>query len=75
MRLVMARLVTVEQAARTANIPTERLARDLNAALGVVDDRPSLDVVAIAPNVAPSGAGAEAVSFAAKCTSVSAAVV
>lgn len=53
----MARLVTVEQAARTANIPTERLARDLNAALGVVDDRRSLDVVAIAPNVAPSGAG------------------
>jgi uncharacterized protein (DUF2249 family) len=54
MRRVMARLVTVEQAARTANIPPERLVRDLNAALGLVDDRPTIDVSAIAPNVAPS---------------------
>jgi uncharacterized protein (DUF2249 family) len=55
MRAVMSRLVTVEQAARTANIPPERLVRDLNAALGLADDRPSTDVLAIAPNVAPSG--------------------
>jgi uncharacterized protein (DUF2249 family) len=54
MRRVMARLVTVEQAARTANIPTERLVRDLNTALGLVDDRPSADVSASAPRVAPS---------------------
>jgi hypothetical protein len=34
LRRVMARLVTVEQAARTANIPVETLLDDLNAALG-----------------------------------------
>ncbi|MGH7619887.1 MAG: DUF2249 domain-containing protein [Gemmatimonadaceae bacterium] len=52
MRRVMARLVTVEQAARTANIPTERLVRDLNTALGFVDDRASVDVPASSPNAA-----------------------
>lgn len=36
MRRVMGRLVTVEQAARTANVPSAQLVRDLNAALGVV---------------------------------------
>ena len=36
MRRVMARLVTVEQAARTANVPSAQLVRDLNAALGIV---------------------------------------
>jgi uncharacterized protein (DUF2249 family) len=37
MRKVMARLVTVEQAARTANVPADRLVRDLNAALGLAE--------------------------------------
>jgi len=54
MRRVMARLVTVEQAARTANIPTERLVHDLNAALGLGDDRPSVATTAIAPEAKPS---------------------
>lgn len=36
MRHVMARLVTVEQAARTAGVSTDLLLRDLNLALGVV---------------------------------------
>jgi hypothetical protein len=54
MRRVMARLVTVEQAARTANIPTERLVRDLNTALGLVDDGPSADASASAPHAALS---------------------
>jgi uncharacterized protein (DUF2249 family) len=35
MRRVMARLITVEQAARTAGIPPEKLVRDLNSALGL----------------------------------------
>lgn len=35
MRRVMARLVTVEQAARTAGIPADVLVRDLNTALGI----------------------------------------
>ena len=34
-RRVMARLVTVEQAARTAKMPVEELVRDLNHALGI----------------------------------------
>jgi hypothetical protein len=34
-RRVMARLVTVDQAARTANIPVQQLVNDLNAALGL----------------------------------------
>ena len=38
LRTVMARLVTVEQAARTANIPTRHLLRELNAALGYAVD-------------------------------------
>ena len=38
MRRVMARLVTVEQAARTANIPAERLVNELNAALGLAGE-------------------------------------
>jgi TusA-related sulfurtransferase len=36
MRRVMARLVTVEQAARTASVPSAQLVHDLNAALGIV---------------------------------------
>jgi len=52
MRRVMARLVTVEQAARTAHIPTERLVRDLNAALGFLEDRSSVDVNARTPSAA-----------------------
>ena len=38
MRRVMARLVTVEQAARTANVSTERLVGELNEALGISAD-------------------------------------
>lgn len=38
MRRVMARLVTVEQAARTAQVPVERLLHDLNEALGLPDE-------------------------------------
>lgn len=41
MRRVMARLITVEQAARTAGIPAEALLHDLNAALGIADARPA----------------------------------
>jgi hypothetical protein len=37
MRRIMARLVTVEQAARTANVSPERLVHDLNEALGIPD--------------------------------------
>jgi hypothetical protein len=37
MRRVMARLITVEQAARTAGIPSEKLVHDLNSALGFAD--------------------------------------
>ena len=37
MRRVMARLITVEQAARTAGISTETLLRDLNSALGIAE--------------------------------------
>lgn len=53
MRRVMARLVTVEQAARTANIPADRLVRDLNAALGLADDGPSAEPIPSSSNVAP----------------------
>lgn len=38
MRRVMARLVTVEQAARTAGVSAERLVDDLNAALGIAPE-------------------------------------
>lgn len=54
MRRVMARLVTVEQAARTANIPAERLVHELNAALGLADDQPA-NRTANRPIVSPSG--------------------
>lgn len=37
LRRVMGRLVTIEQAARIANVPASRLVRDLNAALGLGD--------------------------------------
>lgn len=51
LRRVMARLVTVEQAARTAGIPADDLLRELNAALGIAtDDRAS--------GAAPAGATA-----------------
>lgn len=39
MRRVMARLVTVEQAARTAGVSTDLLVDDLNAALGIAPER------------------------------------
>jgi uncharacterized protein (DUF2249 family) len=41
MRKVMARLVTVEQAARTANVSTEGLVRELNSALGITVESPA----------------------------------
>ncbi len=56
MRRVMARLITVEQAARTAKIPTDRLVRELNAALGLADERSSADATANAPDAVPLGA-------------------
>jgi uncharacterized protein (DUF2249 family) len=50
MRKVMARLVTVEQAARTAHVPADRLVRDLNAALGLAE-APAVEVVGSSPPV------------------------
>jgi uncharacterized protein (DUF2249 family) len=47
MRRVMARLITVEQAAATAKIPVQRLVSDLNAALGL--SRESLTAAPAAP--------------------------
>jgi uncharacterized protein (DUF2249 family)/TusA-related sulfurtransferase len=41
MRRVMARLVTVAQAARTAGVPVESLLRDLNDALGIATPGPT----------------------------------
>lgn len=41
MRRVMARLVTVEQAARIAGVPSDVLVRELNEALGIVVPAPS----------------------------------
>ena len=56
MRRIMARLVTVEQAARTANVSPERLVHDLNEALGIPDPA---DVAPRIPIVRPlSDAGA-----------------
>ncbi|MEO5814166.1 MAG: DUF2249 domain-containing protein [Gemmatimonadaceae bacterium] len=45
LRRVMARLVTVEQAARTAHVPTERLIHDLNEALGIPTNPADVDRV------------------------------
>lgn len=45
MRRIMARLITVEQAARTANIPVDLLVRELNAALGIEGDCPPQSLV------------------------------
>jgi len=50
MRRVMARLVTVEQAARTANVPVARLVHDLNAALGIVIDPAKVAATAPSPD-------------------------
>jgi len=41
LRRVMARLVTVEQAARTAKVPVQELVRDLNHALGIEPTPPA----------------------------------
>ncbi len=49
LRRVMARLVTVEQAARTAHVPTERLVHDLNEALGISTMPRDIDYVPDAP--------------------------
>lgn len=52
LRRVMARLVTVEQAARIANVPADRLVHDLNEALGLADlVGPATDATIRHPNV------------------------
>lgn len=48
MRKVMARLVTVEQAARTANVSPDGLVRELNAALGLTVDESDIETAPIA---------------------------
>jgi len=53
MRRVMARLITVEQAAATAKIPVQRLVSDLNAALGL-----SGESLTAAPAAPPASATA-----------------
>jgi len=55
MRRVMARLITVEQAARTAKIPTDRLVRELNAALGLADDESGAGATPNAPDAVSLG--------------------
>lgn len=52
LRRVMARLVTIEQAARIANVPSDRLVRHLNEALGLSDESADL-----APEQAASAKG------------------
>jgi hypothetical protein len=54
MRRVMARLITVEQAARTAGIAPEKLVRDLNSALGIAE-RASSSRSSTAKNGEPEG--------------------
>ena len=65
MRRIMARLVTVEQAARTANVSPERLVHDLNEALGIADPvdvaRKTPDTVAASTNLASHPADANVV--------------
>ena len=53
MRRIMARLVTVEQAARTANVSPERLVHDLNEALGIPDPAD------VAPRIPTAAASAD----------------
>jgi uncharacterized protein (DUF2249 family) len=60
MRRVMARLITVEQAARTAGIPSEKLVRDLNSALGFAekaDDGAPSSTATIAEATGSAGPG------------------
>ncbi|HEU6449837.1 MAG TPA: DUF2249 domain-containing protein [Gemmatimonadaceae bacterium] len=59
MRRVMARLITVEQAARTAGIPPERLIHDLNAALGIAERADDARSSAARNDVAKGGATPE----------------
>ena len=59
MRRVMARLITVEQAARTAGIPPERLVHDLNAALGIAERADDARTSAANNDVAKGGATPE----------------
>jgi hypothetical protein len=59
MRRVMARLITVEQAARTAGIPPERLVHDLNAALGIAERADDARSSAANSEVAKGGAKPE----------------
>jgi uncharacterized protein (DUF2249 family) len=58
MRRVMARLITVEQAARTAGIPAEKLVRDLNSALGLGDRAGAVEAAKTAQTAARDDAGA-----------------
>jgi uncharacterized protein (DUF2249 family) len=53
-RRVMARLITVEQAARTAHVPLERLLQDLNGALGISTN--VVDIDQASPAVADGSA-------------------
>lgn len=56
MRRVMARLITVEQAARTAGISSEKLVRDLNSALGIAEPAGDADSSAAKDEMAKGGA-------------------
>lgn len=59
MRRTMARLVTVEQAARIAAVPAATLVRDLNTALGIVTDAPAPAPEADGPAGAAAGSAGE----------------
>lgn len=60
MRRVMARLITVEQAARTAGIAPELLLRDLNQALGIEDSTAGTAAISVKNSYAASGDAARA---------------
>lgn len=59
MRRVMGRLVTVEDAARLAVVPVERLLHDLNVALGLSTEEAPADRTAERPQVTPDGLTAQ----------------
>lgn len=56
MRKVMARLVTVERAARTANVPVETLLGELNEAIGIDLAPLKADAIETTPGLAPAPA-------------------
>ena len=55
MRRIMARLITVEQAARTAGIAPDKLVRDLNAALGFAEGADDVPGSALSSQAATGG--------------------